>query len=218
MRSCCSTVEQKRLKHKGGEQKDKRKGWTISQVERLVDLSRRDIQRCCYAGKGGIGALSPADGTWGRRAYDRNDVARLYLLAAQKSRGLSLPEAKRELDRLTDAGRADDDLLQDYADRLAEKIEELQSKLLGARALLASAADDVGSALAALISERVSLDLIPAFLADDPATAAELNKPQLEDIARELEDPGLALAIDLWAGPGATDQIRTRIETALASA
>ncbi|WP_321973331.1 hypothetical protein [Paratractidigestivibacter sp.] len=72
--------------------------------------------------------------------------------------------------------------------------------------------------MAALISERVSLDLIPAFLADDPATAAELNKPQLEDIARELEDPGLALAIDLWAGPGATDQIRTRIETALASA
>lgn len=32
-------------------------GWTISEVERLTGLPRRDIQRCCYSGKGGLGIV-----------------------------------------------------------------------------------------------------------------------------------------------------------------
>ena len=32
-------------------------GWRISEVERLTGLSRRDIQRVCYQGEGGIGLL-----------------------------------------------------------------------------------------------------------------------------------------------------------------
>ena len=39
-------------------------GWTISEVERLTGLPRRDIQRCCYSGKGGLGIVKPQDSTW----------------------------------------------------------------------------------------------------------------------------------------------------------
>jgi DNA-binding transcriptional MerR regulator len=197
---------------------EQRQGWTISQVEGLIGLSRRDIQRCCYAGRGGVDVLSPADGTWGRRTYDKDDIARLFLVAQLKSQGMSLPEAKRELENARGATRSDADLLQDYVDRLSEKVEQLQSLLLGAEALLAADEDNGGAALADLISEHISLDLIPRFLADGPATAASLNKDQLTTIAQRLDDPGLALAIDLWAGPGTIDQIRTRIETALQTA
>lgn len=56
-------------------------GWRIAEVERLVSLSRRDIQRACYQGRGGAGVLTPSDGSWGRRTYDERDLATLFLLA-----------------------------------------------------------------------------------------------------------------------------------------
>ncbi len=55
-------------------------GWAISQVEALIGLSRRDIQRCCYEGKGGVGILSPEDSKWGRRTYTADVV--LVVIAA----------------------------------------------------------------------------------------------------------------------------------------
>lgn len=42
----------------------KRRGWKIAEVERLVGLSLRDIQRACYQGRGGMGVLKPSDGSW----------------------------------------------------------------------------------------------------------------------------------------------------------
>lgn len=59
--ACCSSVEQicwnSGGRHSEGRQMDnahEHGGWTISEVERLTGLPRRDIQRCCYSGKGGI--------------------------------------------------------------------------------------------------------------------------------------------------------------------
>ena len=51
---CCSTVEQVSWK-KGGQgiRDELADGWKISQVEALVGLPRRDIQRACYEGAGG---------------------------------------------------------------------------------------------------------------------------------------------------------------------
>lgn len=45
--------------------KASRNGWKISQVERLIELSRRDIQRSCYQGQGGVAILSPKDSSRG---------------------------------------------------------------------------------------------------------------------------------------------------------
>ena len=42
-------------------------GWKISQVEALVGLLRRDIQRACYEGAGGLGIVKPRNTTWGWR-------------------------------------------------------------------------------------------------------------------------------------------------------
>ena len=39
-------------------------GWKISQVEALVGLPRRDIQRACYEGAGGLGIVKPRNTTW----------------------------------------------------------------------------------------------------------------------------------------------------------
>lgn len=52
-------------------------GWRVSQVESLLNMSRRDITRSCYADlkRGGAGILQPADGTWGRRNYSIEDIA-----------------------------------------------------------------------------------------------------------------------------------------------
>lgn len=74
-----------------------RKGWKISEVERLVGLPRRDIQRVCYHGKGGVGILEPKDGSWGRRLYSAEDLGILFIVKQYRDRGYSLPEIKHLL-------------------------------------------------------------------------------------------------------------------------
>ena len=46
-------------------------GWKVSQVEALIDLPRRDIQRACYEGPGGIGIVRPQNTSWCGRARHR---------------------------------------------------------------------------------------------------------------------------------------------------
>lgn len=72
-------------------------GWRIAEVERLVSLSRRDIQRACYQGRGGAGVLTPSDGSWGRRTYDERDLATLFLLAQRRRESLTLSQAADDL-------------------------------------------------------------------------------------------------------------------------
>lgn len=100
----------------------KQQGWTISQVEALIGLSRRDIQRCCYEGKGGVGILSPEDSKWGRRTYSAEDLARLFIVAQLKASGLSLPEAKREFEDGKRRQYVDNDFLEDGISRLGEEL------------------------------------------------------------------------------------------------
>lgn len=189
----------------------KRHGWTISEVEALVGLSRRDIQRCCYEGKGGVGILSPEESKWGRRTYTETDLARLFLVAQMKARGMSLPEAKRELDRAAAEGLKDADLLRDYSNRLAEKIEQLETLLLSAQALLyqgerQTLEEIIVTELERTIGKQVDYrDLVKALEANDlHRISSELRLAVL----RQLDLPGLALAIDLYMGPQASERLR----------
>ena len=188
-------------------------GWTISQVEALIGLSRRDIQRCCYEGKGGVGILSPEDSRWGRRTYTADDLARLFIVAQMKADGMSLPEAGRALDHAESDGKTDAELLRDYAERVAEKIEQLETLLLSAKALLAAGGENADG-LDTLIADRFPPELVDAALgsADTPLPA---NEHQLKDAAEALDDPGLALAVDLAHGPGSAERVRERIQKQL---
>ena len=188
-------------------------GWTISQVEALIGLSRRDIQRCCYEGKGGVGILSPKDSKWGRRTYTADDLARLFIVAQMKADGMSLPEAGRALDRAEHDGKTDAELLRDYAERVAEKIEQLESLLLSAKAILA-AGDEGNDGLDALIADRLAPELVNAAL-EDPSALLDANESQLKAAAEALDDPGLALTIDLARGPGSAERVRERIQDQL---
>ena len=72
-------------------------GWRVSQVERLLNMPRRDITRSCYADlkRGGAGILQPADGTWGRRNYSIEDIAWLYLVKLQHDQGTACPRSQK---------------------------------------------------------------------------------------------------------------------------
>lgn len=72
-------------------------GWKISQVEALIGLPRRDIQRACYGGSGGFGLVKPRNITWGWRVYETIDLAKLFMLAQARKQGKTLDEIRHEL-------------------------------------------------------------------------------------------------------------------------
>ena len=72
-------------------------GWKISQVESLVGLPRRDIQRACYEGAGGLGLVHPRNTSWGWRIYEASDIAVLFLIAQARRQTGSLEDACREV-------------------------------------------------------------------------------------------------------------------------
>jgi len=114
--------------------------WKISEVQRLVELPRRDIQRACYEGQGGVGILSPTDSTWGRRTYGCEDLAKLLVASELRREGLSLPEVRREFDRAAERGQELTGMLGDWVHRLREQEEALRGRLLKAEALRAKLA------------------------------------------------------------------------------
>lgn len=135
-RACCSTIEQLCLNRRLFVEKERPLvGWKISQVEKLVGLPRRDVQRACYDGKGGAGILRPKDGGWGRRTYTEEDLATLFLVSEMKREGFSLPEAKREFERSTAEGPQTASLLESRKWRLEEETEETEARMLRAQAL-----------------------------------------------------------------------------------
>ena len=94
---CCSAVEQISWRKGGQGMRDElASGWKVSQVEALIDLPRRDIQRACYEGPGGIGIVRPRNTSWGWRVYEVADVAKLFLVAQARRRSQTLEEACRE--------------------------------------------------------------------------------------------------------------------------
>lgn len=115
----------------------KRRGWKIAEVERLVGLSRRDIQRACYQGRGGVGVLKPSDGSWGRRTYDEQDLAALFLLAQERREGLTLSQAAERLREGT-SNHTLSQLLEIEAEKLSEQLELIEDRLVRAEALAAA--------------------------------------------------------------------------------
>lgn len=116
-------------------------GWRIAEVERLVGLSRRDIQRACYQGRGGVGVLAPSDGSWGRRTYDKQDLATLFLLAQRRREGLTLSQAAEDL-REKQHGHALQELLAIEAERLSDQLADVAEQLVRAEALSAALEDE----------------------------------------------------------------------------
>ena len=214
---------------------DQPPGWQISQVVELIDMPRRDITRSCYADRkrGGAGILQPLDGSWGRRNYSVEDIAWLYLVKLQHEAGYSLPEIAQRMD--TSVGV--DQLcahLDTVVSRAAEGLDELRLKVERARALrcaLGAGSAGAHEAIESYLQDRLGATAVeelrrmleylasaePGAGASPPASAR--NAPAREKAAsnqgasdragsrRILDEPGMDLAIELWAGPGAFDQL-----------
>lgn len=147
-------------------------GWTISEVERLTGLPRRDIQRCCYSGKGGLGIIKPQDSTWGRRTYSARDVATLFVVRLEKQQGLSLPEIGEKLRKRPVIGsEVEPGLLAVHIARLKERQEEVSGQLLAARALLMASQGADPLLAGELIENEIDAQVVEALrkMADEEA-------------------------------------------------
>lgn len=125
-------------------------GWKVSQVEALIDLPRRDIQRACYEGPGGIGIVRPQNTSWGWRVYEVADVAKLFLLAQARRRSQTLEEACREFtpsEDKTDLASA----LELCEQRARDARDTEAGALMAARALKCALAHEDQSIFAGLI-------------------------------------------------------------------
>ena len=197
-----------------------RSGWRVSQVESLLNMRKRDITRSCYGDRkrGGAGILKPADGTWGRCNYSIEDIAWLYLVKLQHEQGYSLPEIAERMD--TSAGV---DVLCSHLDAVAERAteayEELCEKRERARVLrcaLSAGPDGVHDAVERYLEERIGADLLGMLrrvmwelMHPNIATSyiLLLDAGERDRLHRMLDEPGIDLAIELWAGPGAFERL-----------
>ena len=169
--------------------------WKISEVQRLVELPRRDIQRACYKGKGGVGLPSPADSTWGYRTYDCEDLAKLLVASELHREGLSLPEVKQEFDRATEQGQNLAAMLGTRVDRLREQEEELRGRLLKAEALQAKLAggESEKDGVKHLVEMRIAscaLDWLPLECVREAQQAVTTCLGKLRSCLERGEAPG----------------------------
>ncbi len=162
-------------------------GWTISEVEHLIGLSRRDIQRCCYQGKGGMGILEPQDSSWGRRSYSTADIAMLFLVRFEKQSGMSLPEISKTFQAKRDAGTFDAlNALDAYEARIEEQLESLSGCRLSAIALLKACREgDHSQDLGEIVEHELTLRIGEAAF-ERRHIAAE--KQQVDDPSAERSE------------------------------
>lgn len=186
---CCSTVEQVWLM-KGGKRMEHadEQGWRISEVERLTGLSRRDIQRCCYEGKGGVGILQPANSSWGRRTYSKRDLATLFVVASYRRRGFTLPQVKEVFEK-HEGEKGLRALLDEECERASDQLEAILGQLLRAKALRASLEKDPSDRLSQLFRNVATVHLV-LF-------------PSSNSLEALLAIPGMDLLVELWLGPDA---------------
>ena len=201
--------------------KASRNGWKISQVERLIELPRRDIQRSCYQGQGGVAILSPKDSSWGRRSYDCEDVAKLFVVKQFKSDGRSLPEAKRMFARCEERGEDCRMLLASCAETLREREDEARRQREIAESLLCALSElRQGRAFETAMGRRAAVRFVRslgslaealAFPADadgglcrSAATRFSVSEENLREKGVELlrrawsSDPASGIAGELW--------------------
>ena len=117
--------------------------WKISQVEKLIGLSRRDIQRACYSGRGGVAILQPENSSWGKRVYGVEDLAKLFVVKCHREKGLSLVESKEAFDRFG-MSEKDYSLLDVQVSLMLAERDELDRRIACGQ-LLAAATEDKGS-------------------------------------------------------------------------
>lgn len=132
-------------------------GWKISQVEALIGLPRRDIQRACYDGSGGFGIVKPRNTTWGWRVYETIDLAKLFMLAQARKQGKTLDEIREELAPCENAN----DLSKGLArwEQVAREAREIHAGVsMSARALRCAIEDCGEEAFAGLIDASFAED------------------------------------------------------------
>ncbi len=101
-------------------------GWKVSQVEALVGLPRRDIQRACYDGAGGFGIVHPRNSSWGWRVYEVSDMAKLFLLAQARKQPCSADDIRRKFAKCEDDG-----IVRKWLLRVWQHFDELADANLG---------------------------------------------------------------------------------------
>lgn len=159
--------------------------WGISDVERLVGLPRRYIQRACYTGKDGAGILAPA--TKGRdRAYGVRDLATLLAVSLLRDERYSRDHQRHTLgevrDAIADQNGDVEQILQAESELLSDQIEETASQYLRVRALVAALSPCSAKArLSSLLSEIEAVDN-----ALGPNAELALRALPGTDLAREL--------------------------------
>lgn len=164
-------------------------GWKISQVEALVGLPRRDIQRACYEGAGGLGIVKPRNTTWGWRVYEVPDVAKLFLLAQGRRQGKTLDEVRDELVSCEGAR----DVL-----RKLVRCEQAAREACDAHAGASMSA----RALRCAIEQgdvTVFAGLIDASFAEDARALRAADAAEL--LVRAMNASGMGLTCELWLGP-----------------
>lgn len=169
----------------GRQARDMAGGWEISDVERLVGLPRRFIQRACYTGKDGVGILAPKTNAR-ERTYDIQDLATLFVVRLLRDEHYS-PDRKRHTlgevrDAIAQEGGDIARMLRAESELLRDELEEISDQYLRARALLAAL--DEGSApkrLAELVDELETASSIARTESEvDPAVLPGI------DLVREL--------------------------------
>lgn len=195
-------------------------GWRVSQVESLLNMPKRDITRSCYSDRkrGGAGILKPADGTWGRCNYSIEDIAWLYLVKLQHEQGYSLPEIAKRMDTMAGVETLCS-YLDAVADRATEAYEELREKCERARVLrcaLSAGPEGVHGAVERYLEERAGSEMLEVLrivmaqlMPPDIATGyfPPLDDGERDRLRRILDEPGIDLAIEVWAGPGAFERL-----------
>lgn len=116
-------------------------GWKISQVEKLIGLSRRDIQRACYSGQGGAAILNPEDSSWGKRTYSFEDIAKLFVVKRYRQQGMSLVEIKELFEQFNESEKEYSLLDVQVSLMLAER-DELEKQIACAQLLAAIDEED----------------------------------------------------------------------------
>lgn len=126
--------------------------WKISQVEKLIGLPRRDIQRACYSGRGGAAILQPADSSWGRRNYRIEDLAKLFVVKCHRRKGMSLVESAAAFKEFEKSDNAYSMLDAQISLMLAQR-DELERQIACGEMLRAATEDE--SLLPSLVHECV---------------------------------------------------------------
>lgn len=150
--------------------------WKISQVEKLIGLPRRDIQRACYSGKGGVAILDPKNSSWGKREYDIDDLAKLFVVKCHRQKGMSLVESASAFRSFEESEKAYS-MLDAHVSLMLAKRDELERQI-ACGMLLRAAAEGKGSFLP-LVYECVMRAIASAAClcdaADEPACFALLE-------------------------------------------